>query len=208
MGTHLRPEDLIDIAEGARAESAEPHLAECDRCQAQLAELRATMASLTTDAVPEPSPFFWDQLQARVSETVAAEGRPSRLAAWSWLFAPRVVVAAAAVAAVVLAVVLGFGSRLVMPPVPNGPDRVATKAPDGSELPGASRVELLNDSVVDEDPSLQLVAGLTASMDANAAGEAGLSPHGSAEHAVTHLSAGELAELRRILTEELAKSGA
>ncbi len=44
-------------------------------------------------------------------------------------------------------------------------------------------------------------------MDLDAAREAGLAGGGSAEHAVTHMDGGELRELRRLLQEELARSG-
>jgi hypothetical protein len=50
--------------------------------------------------------------------------------------------------------------------------------------------------------------GLTEHLDLGAAGEAGLAPGGSAEHAVTHMSDDDLRELRRVLQEELAHSGA
>jgi hypothetical protein len=40
-------------------------------------------------------------------------------------------------------------------------------------------------------------------MDASAIGDAGLAVRGSAEHAVTHLSASELRELQRLLAQEL-----
>ena len=54
------------------------------------------------------------------------------------------------------------------------------------------------------DPSLTLVADLSDGAGWEAAHEAGLSPRGSAEHAVTHLSEPELRELQRLLQAELA----
>jgi hypothetical protein len=66
----------------------------------------------------------------------------------------------------------------------------------------------LSDSTGTEDASLMLVAALTADMDPETAGEADLAGRGSAEHAVTHLNDGELRELRRLLTEALARPGA
>lgn len=63
----------------------------------------------------------------------------------------------------------------------------------------------MSDSLLSpDDPSLELVAELT-----DAAGvDVDLAPRGSAEHAVTHLSGGELQELGRLLREELAHAGA
>ena len=42
---HLNAEELIDIAEGTRPESAMPHLAACEPCRAQVRELRAMMSA-------------------------------------------------------------------------------------------------------------------------------------------------------------------
>jgi anti-sigma factor RsiW len=44
------------------------HLAECQPCSAQLAELRATMALLDAWEAPEPNPFFLTRLNARLDE--------------------------------------------------------------------------------------------------------------------------------------------
>ena len=68
--------------------------------------------------------------------------------------------------------------------------------------------ELLAELAPESDPSLTLVASLTDDVDLETAREAGLTPRGSAEHAVTHMSDGELRELGRLLKEELARSGA
>src|SRR4051794_31885113 len=96
---HLSPEEVLDIAEGARP--APPHLAACEPCRRQLDELRAVMTTAAEVDVPEPSPLFWDHLSARVREAVAAE--PVTKDGWfpSW----RVLVPIAALAVVVLVVV-------------------------------------------------------------------------------------------------------
>src|SRR4051794_29807445 len=74
---HLNAEELVDIAEGTRGESAAPHLAGCEPCRAQLRELRAMMATARDVDVPEPSPLFWDHLSARISDAIAAApGQP------------------------------------------------------------------------------------------------------------------------------------
>ena len=57
---HLRPDELVDLAEGTRAESAAPHLAECAVCRLQLGDLKAMISAAAEVDVPEPSPFFWD----------------------------------------------------------------------------------------------------------------------------------------------------
>jgi hypothetical protein len=202
---HLKPEELVDLAEGTRTDASAPHLAACDRCRRELADLRGMLQSMAGEVVPEPSPLFWDHLQARLRVAVAAEGAPSRLPQLAWLLRPRVLVPIGALAAVALAVAVTVTVRAPLPPFPDRPFVVAeTPSPSpGSELPGSSRLELLNDSLTDDDPSLQLVADLTATMDASAIGDAGLAVRGSAEHAVTHLSASELRELQRLLAQEL-----
>jgi hypothetical protein len=44
------------------------HLAQCQPCSAQLAELRATMALLDAWEAPEPNPYFLTRLNARLDE--------------------------------------------------------------------------------------------------------------------------------------------
>jgi len=194
---HLQPDALVDLAEGTRPESSAPHLATCEVCRHQLAELKALMSAAADVAVPEPSPLFWDHFSARVREAVAAEGVPRR-SFWSW---PRVAMpaAAAATAGVILAVALNTG------PVARPEAPTPTVAPTAS----VASVDLLSDpQSPGDDTALTLVAELSSDMDLDAAREAGLAAGGSAEHAVTHLDGGELRELRRLLQEELARSGA
>ena len=73
---HLTPEELIDFAEGTRAEAAAPHLQSCEVCRHHIVALRATMSAAADVDVPEPSPLFWDHLSQRVHEAVAAEEAP------------------------------------------------------------------------------------------------------------------------------------
>ena len=69
---HLQPDELVDVAEGTRPESSVPHLASCEVCRLQLADLKATISAAADVEVPEPSPLFWDHLSARVRDAVAA----------------------------------------------------------------------------------------------------------------------------------------
>jgi hypothetical protein len=194
---HLRPDELIDVAEGTRAEASAPHLAECAVCRLQVEELKAMMSAAADVDVPEPSPLFWDHFSARVRQAVGAEGAPRR-SFWTW---PRLVIPAVSVAVAVLAVAVtlnrGNTSRAIVP-VPAVPAPV---------VPVAS-VDLLVDPQTGDDTALTLVAELSSDMDFETAREAGLAARGSAEHAVTHLNGSELRELQRLLQEELARSGA
>src|ERR1700676_306955 len=99
---HLNEEELLDLGEGARSESLTPHLASCESCRRQLADLRAAMSAAAAVEVPEPSPLFWQHLSARVREAVSNEERASA-SAWMprWL-GWRSAVPAVAVAAVIL----------------------------------------------------------------------------------------------------------
>jgi hypothetical protein len=121
---HLKPEELVDVAEGSRAGSSVPHLAACDECRRQLAELRAMMSAARDVDVPEPPPVFWNQFSIRVREAIAAGGAPRPfwrdLVSWplwrdlvSW---PRVLIPISALAAVATVVIaIGAASRLVRP---------------------------------------------------------------------------------------------
>jgi hypothetical protein len=225
---HLNAEALVDIAEGTRPESAAPHLAACEACRAQLRELRAMMSAAQDVDVPEPSPLFWDHLSSRVSEAVAAEGDadarlpPARL----WRFGvPRrssrgmasseggkpsryVVWQALGAVAACLLIAIALGSRLLAPAPVVSPPTVVTVSPQVSVADAGSGLELIRDISSDDDASLTVVASLTDGLDMETVREAGLAPRGSAEHAVTHMSEGELRELGRLLQEELARSGA
>ena len=192
---HLQPDELVDVAEGMRHESSVPHLASCEACRLQLADLKATLSAAADVEVPEPSPLFWDHLSARVRDAVAAEGVPRR-SLWAW---PRLAlpVGAVAIAGVTLAFMLNTGR--VTTPV------MAPPAPQVAVAP----LELLSDPQAGgDDTALTLVAQLSSDMDFDAAREAGLAARGSAEHAVTHMNREELRELQRLLQEELARSGA
>lgn len=60
-----KPETLIAKDE---SNAVYAHLAECQSCSAQLAELRATMALLDAWEAPEPNPYFLTRLNARLDE--------------------------------------------------------------------------------------------------------------------------------------------
>ena len=197
---HLTSEELVDIAEGTRSEASAPHLAGCDPCRRQLTDLRGMMSVARDVDVPEPSPLFWDHLSSRVSAAVAAEAgaqlMPSRDLSRT-LFGSRTLQVAVALAASLLIVALINGRPT---------------APAVAEVPGvAVPADALPDQLgvaTDDDDSLTLVASLTDGQDLETVREAGLAPRGSAEQAVTHMSDGELRELRRLLKEELARPGA
>jgi anti-sigma factor RsiW len=63
--------DLLLDPEAVPAK-VQTHIAECDACRAQVAELQATMNLLDEWKAPEPSPFFKTRVQARMREERAA----------------------------------------------------------------------------------------------------------------------------------------
>lgn len=208
---HLSPEELLDLAEGARpfeADRSHSHLSSCEACRQQLAQLRAIMNAVSDVEVPEPSPLFWEHLSARVHDGVAA-GEPARRSRWSlrsgpngfaglgigpWRFiAP---VAAAAVAIVAVVAVVSLPRQWSAPPMSSPSAGIAT---------GSANVESSADTLVD-DPAFSLVSDLTAGIDVETALEAGLASQGSADEAVNHLNSSELGELERLLKEEMART--
>jgi hypothetical protein len=202
---HLSPDLLIDLVEGRRPESSEPHLSQCDKCRDQLTELRALMNAAASVDVPEPSPLFWGHFSERVRQAVEAEPAPVR-ARWigisRWLDASwwRLALPLAAAAAIV-AIAVGIGRGPTKPATALAPasgSAIAEAVPDLSGLPefGAA-----------DDSSLALVGALAAQMDAEAVAESGLVTHpGGVDEVVVTMTAGERSELQQILKDELAKS--
>src|SRR5262252_163483 len=157
--THLTADELVDIAEGTRPESAASHLAACAACRAVLAELRATMSAITDADVPEPSPLFWDHLSRRVHEAIEADGQlhvaPAPHAELGGRLAALVgarAFQAALVACASLAIVVLVTSQMHAPsPAPGVETAIALPAPG---------VDLFSDSPIENDTPLALVATL------------------------------------------------
>jgi hypothetical protein len=190
---HLSPEEFLDAAEGTRPEASLPHLAECDRCRRELADLRRTMAVAVDVDVPEPSPLFWDSLSARIGERIDGQADRSWWQAW---IRPRVLVPLSAAALLVLIVALAPQSRdaRVAAPVVPAPAAAVEPANDSGDLAA--------------DPLLTLVSDLSANMDLDSASAAGFADRDSAEHAVTHMNIDELTALKQLLQAEMTRSGA
>jgi hypothetical protein len=214
---HLTSDQLVDLAEGAAPESSAPHLSECAACRARLNELRAMMSEVADLEVPEPSPLFWDHFSRRVSDAVAQEDtevarlKGSRSFLHTLLGGPRAFpwLAEALKARSLQAGILVVASVIIVVFVMS-----TMRTPDTSQAPVAADAgarDVWSDGVAadaDADASLTIVASLTAGIGLDAAGEAGLAHDGTAEHAVTHMSDGELRELQRLLKEEMARRGA
>jgi hypothetical protein len=193
---HLSSEQLLDVADGTRADHEFPHLQTCSICGRQVSELRGTIEAAAGVRVPEPSPLFWNHLAERIRTAVAEEPRTGRVG-FVWRAWWRVAAAAAVMAAVVFLV---------------GPQLWRVRAPGTTDSSFRPPGELMHADAVpafDEDPALTLLADLSAGMDWDAAAEAGLVPADRAlDGIVLALSDEERVELHRLLQEALAKSGA
>jgi hypothetical protein len=186
---HLTSAELVDLADGVRDTASAPHLAGCDHCRRQLADVRGIMAAVAASDVPEPSPLFWDHLSARVREAVAAEPPPRSTAffgSWWWRTA-----AGVAVSAVIAAAVAGSIARRT-------PERqtsaLVQEHPDSSALLGHA-----------DDPSLDLVADFSRTLDWDDLREQ-LLGSGRIDASVGELDGAERSELGRLLKEELARA--
>jgi len=198
--SHLKIEELLDLAEGARAEATAPHLVSCAYCREQLADLQAAMAAVAPggNEIPEPSPLFWEHFSARVREAVVVEtaSKPGMMdwaAGWlSWKVS-------APVTAVAFLLLVTLSVRNAHAPAVSSETAALVTVAEAPADTAASSTD---------DPSWALVTDLAADMDWDAVVEAGLAaPTGSVDRAVFDLSADERRELQRLLKEELARSG-
>jgi hypothetical protein len=214
---HLSPEELVDLAEGARLEASAPHLRSCDACRRHVADLRSAMTAAAAVEAPEPSPLFWEHFSARVHGAVAAEGTPPAGRVW-WKSLPWAAAAGLATAAAVVlaAYVTMSSSRSTL-------STLSTLSPASSGRvisPAATATVAAPVAVLDEnpapleplgaadDPSLSIVADLTSQLGPAAAADVNWNHVGAVDEAVSSLTAAERVELRRLLAEALAKRGA
>jgi hypothetical protein len=121
----LKLADLLLDPESASA-SVVAHVAECDACRSELAELRATMALMDEWEGPEPSPYFVSRLNARFREErdAAPAGWLERLRA-KFAYGPRTHMRPIAAMALTIVLLLGGGAYLGInnweqPPQPPG----------------------------------------------------------------------------------------
>ncbi|HEY7290917.1 MAG TPA: hypothetical protein VH583_13855 [Vicinamibacterales bacterium] len=196
---HLKAAELIDLLDARGSAASLAHVDTCQICQDELARLRDAMSMFDGAAanVPEPPPAFWTRFDAQLRERIETAGSPRwwNLGTIRDLVRPRVVVPVAA-AAIVLAAFFAVPS-LWRSPEPPAPALAIDRPPSPSLV-----VELLSDSM-DDDPSLQLIADLTNDVDWTTDEATTIASRGSAEHAITHMSATDLKELQRLLQQEI-----
>jgi hypothetical protein len=203
---HLTPEQLVDLAEGTTSESSTPHLASCDACRRELADMRAVMSAAADVDIPEPSPLFWNHLSERVHGAVAHE--PARPRSWrERVLQPLVLVPSlgAALAVAVFAVVLpkhALAPELPASPLPFG---VTVTAPSTSPALLPSLPPLTPFGAAD-DPQLTIVAAVATTVDWDEMrDEVAMAAGGTSDAVVSTLTANEQRELQRLLAEEMAQ---
>jgi len=113
MSAHFSSREFIDALDGTLPAARRTHLAECDRCGNEHAALQALRGEAgEAGVVPEPSPLFWRHFSDRIREATASEPIPQ--AHW-WEIGWRPFVTIGAMAAIVLAIVLGVSHRTPRP---------------------------------------------------------------------------------------------
>lgn len=191
--THLTPDELIDALEAAdgQRDAAPPlaadrlaHLAGCDLCRQQLADLSSTLNDASQVSVPEPSPLFWTHFSSRVRAAVEQEPGPDE--AWPSFLRWQFLLPLGAVAAVILALMIA-----VPKPAADEPPALASVAAESPASP---------------DHSWNTVVDLVGPFDLETASAAGVIAPGVAEAAVLQLTAEEQLELTRLLKAELSRA--
>ncbi len=176
----LRPEEFIDALDGCAASDAAAHVAMCRQCHATLAEIRAARAAAESADVPEPSPLFWSQVNARVGAAISDEPRADPPASWwAWLRWD-IVVPLAGVATVLVALASAVGRVPITP-----------SAPPVADLSMAADDTSLADADDDDDGALELMVDLAATMPGGEWDALGLSVLPDLEVAAQSLSADE-----------------
>ena len=187
MTDHLRPEQFVDALDGAidLDPAARDHLAGCDACQAELADLRSVVADASRVEPPAPSPLFWDHFSERVRQATAAESLPAAPRWWSRWWSPTGALAAT-VGAIALIVLLR--------PTP--------------QVPGDERapVESAALQMAPDDGSWGLVVGLAAELDVSDVREVAVPAAGTVDNLLDELTAAQREALVRLLQKEMGDS--
>ncbi len=198
VGGHLTSQELVDFAERPDA-AAPPHVDRCDKCRRELEGLRAALAAAAEVSVPEPPPFFWERLSARVAaaveEDLATRSRAGvlleRFVSSLKAAGSRRLGAAAAVSAALIAALFIIFLR-------------PTPGPEGGVI---GPVHETPAAAPGDDAALALVAAAMGDLDLEAAHQAGLLDQAAANAAIDQLTAGERRELERLLKGELSPGG-
>ncbi len=189
--SHLTPEEFVEATDETLPPARRAHLASCDACRRDVAQLAGLLGEVAKVPVPEPSPVFWDRFAARVRDAVEQEQQPQRGGRgwWRW----PAVAPLGALALVLLALVGTAARRGVVEP-----EKIAA-ASSVSAVP-ATDVTL-------DGESWDLVAELVGPLDWETAGAAGLAvAPGDVDALLLDLEPDERRELSHLLEGELART--
>ncbi len=183
--THLSPREFVDEIDGRLAGDRRSHLDACAACAERMTVLRDAIADARGIGIPEPSPLFWDHFSARVRAALPDAPPQSR----TWWRHPAWAVACSIL--LVAAVVLGV--------------RDARTPRAAATLPAAAAAV---DGSAADDPAWNLLTDVASGMERQdlEAAPATLRP-AEIDRAIGDLSAAERQELRRLLQDEMKRSG-
>ena len=192
--SHLSPAEFVDLVDGTLPAPRAAHVEGCADCRAQAEALDVVLRAAADVAVPDPPPFFWDGLSARIRAAVAETTPGSR-----W----RALVPLASAAALVVAVGGGIWiarSTERMPAPPSNPSPVAERSLVA--MPDDATLDAANGEVWD------VLTSVASEMQIEDATAAGMTVYPAAvDRAVQKLTPDELSELGRLLQSELKRSG-
>jgi hypothetical protein len=184
--THLKPEQIVDTAEGHGSPEERRHLETCTRCREQVRDLAAVLADVKRVPANEPSPLFWDHLSANIREGIGEQPPPGRSRAWVW-----------APAAVAVALAVGIGVSNVRESLDGSAMSSSRAAASQSAAP---------QQVAIQDKTWGVVSQASEQLGWDEAEAAGLAvPPGAADYAAGELSDDQQEELARLLEQELAR---
>ena len=188
--THLTSDELIDAMEGMLAAERQAHLASCEACQRQVAELSSVLNEAKQVSVPEPSPLFWQHFSDRVRTSIDNEGVPGTgvmPAWWRW----QVLAPVGAIALVILALMIAVPKQ----EAPPAADEVWTD------------LKLTPIEELTADENWMIVASMVGALDWDTATAVGVTVKpDAADQAVLQLTAEEQQELTRLLKAELSRA--
>ena len=199
---HLSDEALVDLAEGKTA--GLEHLDACSVCRERVRSMRHMMRALQDDAIPEPSPLFWEHLSDRISRAV---GERTPAAGWLWAHNLTPVLrwswGLATVAAIIIA---AFVMRPLRSPGTVA-DRSISISSSGSGQRNVAAGEDVGWAVAAADQSWQVVESAAVDLDLEAAADAGIFVReGSLDRELLILSDQERLDLARAIRTELDRS--
>jgi hypothetical protein len=199
--THLTPDELVDLMDGTLPSSRRAHLDACDACRTAAADMGAVLERVAAEAVPEPSPLFWDHLSARVRDAIDT---PAPRGWRDWLTRPA---AAWATALATIALAVGLTYSLEPRFRPAAPAPMAARL-SSARLPASAASLLDTEDDIEKDEAWALVRTVADDVSWDATQAAGIAPRpGSAERMALEMSAREQSELARLLETELKRPG-